>query len=158
MQLVDEGDDLTAGRADLLKHGFEPLLELTAVFRTSHHRRQVETDQPLVLQRLRDVVVDDPLGQTLDHRCLADTGITDQDGVVLGTPGQDLHDAPDFGVASDHRVELALACGCGHVRAVFVQRVVSGFGVSAGDLRAAAQRGDLTGDGLAVDPKLTGAG
>src|ERR1019366_10387241 len=31
VQLVDEGDDLAAARADLLQHRLEPLFELTAI-------------------------------------------------------------------------------------------------------------------------------
>src|ERR1700712_4325908 len=42
VQLVDEGDDLALGVLDLLEHGLEPLLELPAVLRAGHHRRQIE--------------------------------------------------------------------------------------------------------------------
>ena len=50
---------------------------------------------------------DDPLGEALDDRGLADAGLADQDGVVLGAAGEDLDDAADLVVAADDRVELA---------------------------------------------------
>ena len=77
VHLVDEGDDLTFGVGDLLEHGLEPLLELAAVLRTGDHRTQVERDQTLVLQAFGNVAFDDPAGETLDDRGLADTGFTD---------------------------------------------------------------------------------
>ena len=57
------------------------------------------------------VAVDDPLGEALDDRGLADAGLADQDGVVLGAAGEDLDDAADLVVAPDHRVELAVLGG-----------------------------------------------
>ena len=110
VQLVDERDDLAVGAAlDLLQDGLEPLLELAAVLRAGDHRGQVEADQALVAQRLGHVAGDDPLGQALDDGGLADAGLADEHGVVLGPPRQHLDDAADLGVAADHRVELALA-------------------------------------------------
>ncbi len=54
------------------------------------------------------VARDDALGQSLDDGGLADPGLTDEHRVVLGTPRQHLHHPADLGVATDHRVELAL--------------------------------------------------
>jgi len=50
VQLVDEEDDLALGGLDLLEDGLEPLLELAAVLRPGHHRREVQRDQPLALE------------------------------------------------------------------------------------------------------------
>ena len=62
----------------------------------------------LVLQTFRHVAADDPLGQAFDDGRLADTGLADQHGVVLGAARQHLDDAADLLVAADHRIELAL--------------------------------------------------
>ncbi len=108
VDLVDEQDDVAAG-ADLLEDLLQPLLEVTAVPGAGHQRAQVEGVQLLVLDRLRDLALDDLLGQSLDDRGLADTGSADEDRVVLGTPGQHLHDPLDFLLPANDRVELALA-------------------------------------------------
>ena len=47
-------------------------------------------------------------GEALDDGGLADAGLADQHRVVLRAARQDLHDALDLGLATDHRVELAL--------------------------------------------------
>ena len=150
VQLVDERDDLAVAVLDLLEDGLEPLLELAAVLRAGDHRAEVEADEPLVAQRLRHVAVDDALGQPLDDGGLADAGLADEDGVVLGAARQHLHDPADLGVAADDRVELAVAGGLGEVGAVLLQRLGGGLGVLGGDLVAAAQHGDLRLDRLGV--------
>ena len=86
VQLVDERDDLAVGRLDLLEHRLEPLLELAAVLGPGDHRAEVEGDEPLAAQGLGDVAVDDALGEALDDGGLADAGLADEDGVVLGAP------------------------------------------------------------------------
>ena len=77
----------------------------------------------LAAQRVGHVAGDDALREPLDDRGLADAGLADEHRVVLGTPGQHLHDAADLGVATDDRVELALAGRGGQVDAVLLQRL-----------------------------------
>ena len=72
VHLVDEGDDLAVGVGDLLEHRLEPLLELAPVLGAGDHRRHVEADDPLVLERLGHVALDDAAGEALDRGGLAD--------------------------------------------------------------------------------------
>ena len=72
-------------------------------------------DELLVLERLGDVARDDALGEPLDDGGLADAGLADEHGVVLGAAGQHLADPADLAVAPDHGVELALAGAVGEV-------------------------------------------
>ena len=138
VQLVDEGDDLPLGVGDLLQDGLEPLLELAAVLGAGHHRGQVQRHEALALQALRDVAGDDPLGQALDDRGLADAGLADQHRVVLGAAGQHLDDAADLGVPADDRVDLAVAGPLGEVDGVLLQRLEGALRVGRGDLAVAA--------------------
>jgi hypothetical protein len=142
VQLVDEGDDLPLGVGDLLQHGLEPLLELTAVLRPGNHGAEVQRHQALALQALRHVARDHPLGEPLDDRGLADSGLPDQDGVVLRAPGEHLDDAADLGVAADDRVDLAVAGALGEVDRVLLQRLERALGVGGGDLAVAADRAE----------------
>ena len=141
VELVDEHDDLALGVGDLLEHGLEPVLELAAVLGAGDHRAQVERDQPAVLEALGDVAGDDPLGEALDDRGLADARLADQHRVVLGAPAEDLDHAADLVVAADHRVELALRGGLGQVAAETLERAVLVLGVLVGDAVAAADLG-----------------
>jgi hypothetical protein len=147
VQLVDEQDDVAAG-GDLLQHLLEALLEVTAVARPGDERAEVEGVQLLVLQRLGDVPVDDELGEALDDGGLADAGLADEDGVVLGAARQHLHDPLDLAGAADDRVELALAGELGQVAAELVEHRRA-LGVLA---RAAGHAG--LGAGAAGGPRL----
>ena len=111
-----------------LRHGLQPLLELAAILRAGDQRAHVEGEQPLVLQALRHVAVDDAQRQALGDRRLADAGLADQHRIVLGAPRQHLDGAADLLVAADDRVELALARSRGEVAGVFLQRVVLALG------------------------------
>ena len=96
------------GLLHFLEHRLEALLELAAVLGPGDQGAHVEGDDALVLQPLRHVAADDALGQALDDGRLADAGLADQHGVVLGAPRQHLDDAADLLVPADDRVELAL--------------------------------------------------
>src|SRR5690606_24836960 len=120
VQLVDEQDDVAA-RADLLEHLLQALFEVTAVARTGDQRAQVERVELLVLERLGHLALDDLLGQPLDHGRLTDAGLAHQHGVVLGPPGEDLHDPLDLLIAADDRVKLALAGRLSQVAAELIE-------------------------------------
>ena len=154
VHLVDEDDDLAGRRRDLLKHGLQPLLELAAILGARHHGAEVERHQALVLQAFRHVALDDALGQTFHDGGLADAGLADQDGVVLGAPGQNLDGAPDFLVTADHRVELAFARRFGQVAGVLLQGVVALLGRSAVGGAALADRVDRLIERLRRDARV----
>ncbi len=162
VDLVDEQHDVAAG-ADLLEHLLEALLEVTAVARSGHQRTQVEGVDLLVLECLRHVAADDVLGQSLDDRGLADTGLADQDRVVLRPAREDLHDPLDLLLTTDDRVELALACVLGQVAAELVEHQggrrcvpTSGSGRGRGGRLLALEAGQQL-DDLLAHPVEVGA-
>ena len=123
---------------DLLEDRLEPLLELAAELGPGDERAHVERDHLAVLEALGHVARDDPLGQALDDRRLADARLADQDRVVLGPAAEDLDDPADLRVAADHRVHLALAGQLDQVAAVLLERLVLVLGVLIGHPLAAA--------------------
>ncbi len=138
VQLVDEQEHLTFGRLDFLQDSLEALFKLASKFGSGHQRAHVQHDQPLLFEAFRDVSLHDSLGQPLHDRGLADAGLTDEDRVVLGAPGQDLNHAADLLVASDDGIELPLSCQPGEVPPVFFQRLVGALRVLAGHALVAA--------------------
>ena len=138
VQLVDERHDLALGVRDLLQDRLQALLELSPVLRAGDHRSDVERDQPLVLQRLRDVAVDDPLREALDDRRLADAGLADQDRVVLRPAREHLDHPADLLVAADHGIELPRAGALGEVAAEPLERLERLLGVLRRDAMAAS--------------------
>ena len=107
MQLVDEHDDVRVV-GQFLHDRLEALFELAAVLRAGDDQRDVEGEDPLVGEEMRDVAVDDLLRQPFDDRGLADAGLADEDGVVLGAAAEDLLDALELVLAPDQRIELVL--------------------------------------------------
>jgi hypothetical protein len=149
VQLVEKQHDLTTGIGDLLQHGLQALLELTAVLRASEDRADVQGDHPAVAQRLRDVAGDDPLRQPLDDRGLAHAGLADKDRVVLRAAAEHLDDAADLVVAADDRVEIAVARGLRQVAAVALERLDLLLGRLVGDAVRAAHLGERLQQALA---------
>ena len=73
-----------------------------------------------------------------DDGRLADTRLADQHGVVLRAPAEHLDDSADLVVATDDRIDLAVAGTLGEVLAVLLERGEVLFWVLAGDAVAAA--------------------
>ncbi|MNJ29482.1 hypothetical protein D3C77_240510 [compost metagenome] len=142
VHLVDEQDDAALGGGHLVEHGFQPLLELAAIFRPGDQGAHVERQHLLVLQAFGHVAVDDPQCESFDDGGLADAGLADQDGVVLGAAGQDLDGTADFLVTADDRVDLAVARGLGQVAGVAFQGVEAVLGRRAVGGLALADGGD----------------
>ena len=124
VHLVDEQDDAARRRGDLVQNALEALLEFAAIFCAGDKRAHVEREQLLVADRFRHVAVDDAQSETLHDGRLADPGLADQHGIVLGAPRQHLNGAADLLVAADHRVELAVARSVGEIAGVLLQRVI----------------------------------
>ena len=131
VQLVDEQDDAAALGLHLGQHGLQPLLELAAVLGAGDQGAHVERQQLLVLEALGHVALDDALGEALGDGGLADAGLADQHGIVLGAPRQHLDGAADLLVAADHRIDLALGGGGGEIAGIALERIIGLLGRSA---------------------------
>src|SRR6185437_11225400 len=124
VQLVEEQDDRALRLGDLLEHALQAFLELAAVGGAGDQRTHIECDNAPVAQRLGHVLGDDPLGQPLDDRGLADAGLADQHRVVLRATREHLDHAADLLVAPDHRIELALLGDLGQVAPEALERAL----------------------------------
>jgi hypothetical protein len=129
VQLVDEQDDLALVLGQVAQHGLQALLELAAELGAGDERAHVQRQHALAAQALRDLVVDDALGQAFGDRGLAHARFADQHRVVLGPALQHLDGAADLLVAADDRVELAAFGARGQVDGVFLQRLPRLLGV-----------------------------
>ncbi len=95
-----------------------------------------------VFKPFGDVLADDPLRQSFDDRGLADTGLADQDRVVLGAARQHLDDAPDLLVTADDRIEFALAGEFGQIAAIALERFIRRLRVLRRDALRTADGGE----------------
>ena len=84
VQLVDEDDDVP-GALDLLDDAFDPVLEVTAILGAGEHGGEVEGYDAAVFEGVGHFAAGDAAGEALGHGGLADAGLADEDGVVLGS-------------------------------------------------------------------------
>ena len=96
-------------KADFVEDGLDALLELAAVLRAGDEQGHVEGDEAFLAQPLRDLARRNGLRQALDDGRLADAGVAQQGGVVLGPAAEDLHEALHLLVAADDGVEAPFA-------------------------------------------------
>ena len=128
-------------------------------FAPAIERAQVERHDPLLAQPVGHVAAHDALGEALGDGGLADSRLADEDRVVLRPAAEHLDDATDLLVASDDRVQLALAGGLGQVAAVFLEGLVGRLGVlvrhamAPSDLSERFQGGGRRHPGLLHDPR-----
>ena len=59
-------------------------------------------------------------------------GLADQDRIVFRPARKHLHHAPDFVIASDDRIDLALPRQLGQIAPVFLQRLIFSLGILIG--------------------------
>ena len=121
VQLIDENDDV-ARLDDLLHHDLEAFLKLAAVLGAGHERAQVQRDDATVQEIVGHLRAHDPLGKALDDRRLAHAGFSDQHGVVLGPPAEDLQHPLDLVQPADDRIQRALLREMGEVSPELIQR------------------------------------
>ena len=138
VQLVDKSNYLPFGGFDFFQHRLEAFLELAAVLGPGHHRGQVQGNQMLVFQGIRDVSGHDTLGQALYHGSFSHPGFTDQNRVILGASAQYLDYAANLLVTPNHRVQLPVHGALRQVVTVLLQGFESGLGVRRSHLRSAA--------------------
>ena len=122
VEFVDEEDHVARGALEFVEDALDAALELAAVLRAGDQRSEVEREDPLVAQHGGDVPADDPLGESLDDRGLADPGLADENGIVLAAPREDRDDAFDLDVAPDDRVERVGLSQGGQVAGVLRER------------------------------------
>ncbi len=142
MNLVDENDRLALVLRQLLEHTLEPLFEFTPVLGARQQRSHIEHQHTLALQRLRDLFIDNALGEAFHNGGFTNTGLPDQHRVVLGTPLQDLDAAPDLIVAANNGIELALLGALGEIKGEFLQCFTLPFGFGAIDALPATHSRD----------------
>ena len=166
VDLIDEQDGVRM-RFQFLQHLLQPLLEIAAVAGTRQQRAHVEREHGGRRQHFRHFAVDDAFGQPFGDRGLADPGFADEQRVVLLPAAQHLDRAVDLGIASDHRIDLAVARLLVEIDAIGLERLALllgilvtlglGFLVDAADrprLRNPGPLGDAVAD--VIDRVVTG--
>ncbi len=139
MQLVNKKYDLALGFFDLVEDRLEPIFEFAAILCPGEHRSEVERHEALVLEGFGNIARDDPLGEALDDRGLADAGLAYQNRIILGPTRKYLNGPAYLVVAADDRIKFAFAGTFGQVLSIFLESLKVLFGVLVRDARASAK-------------------
>ena len=134
VDFVDEQNHLALLLGKIVDDRLQALLELSPELRARDQRSHVQRQDAFAFQAFGDLVVDDPLGQSLDDRRLADPRLTDEHGIVLRAPLQDLDRSPDLVVTPDDRIELALLGSLGQIDGEALERLPLLLGIGIVDL------------------------
>ena len=121
MDLVDEKNDVLR-LDDIIHHIFEPLLELTAIFRPCNECRHRECDDTFILKQERYLPVCDALGKPLRDRSLANPRLSEEEGIVLGTTCKDLDHAINLPRTPDHGIEPSRTGDIDQITPVLLER------------------------------------
>src|SRR5579859_6033179 len=127
MYLVDKEYDSSFGPLHLLENRFETLLKLTAVLRACNEGAHVEGVDSAITQALGHISSHDALGETFDDRSLPNTRFPDENRVILGPAGKNLHRAANLVIATNYRIQLALKCEICEIAAILLQRLEGAF-------------------------------
>src|SRR5690606_9214710 len=106
MDFVDEQDRLGTF-LQRLEQRLEALLEVPAVLGTGQQCAEIQRVHHSLGQYVGYLAIHDTLGQTFGNGCLADTGLTHQQRVVLAPAHQDLRHPLDLVGAPYQRVDAA---------------------------------------------------
>src|SRR5271169_107890 len=121
MELINEDDGIL--RLHQLFHdGFQPLFELSAIFRSSNNQGEIERKNSLVCEERWNLAVGDALRQAFNDSRLAHAGLTNQHRIVLGAAAQNLDHTLELPVAADQRIQLAVHRGLREVARKFAQQ------------------------------------
>ena len=107
MDFVDEQDS-TGRLGKLLQHRLETLLEITPIFGAGQQCAHVQRINLRLRQDFGNITLDDAPCQPFGNRRFADTGLADQQRIVLAAAAKCLDDALQFCFTSDQRVDTAL--------------------------------------------------
>ncbi len=129
VQLVDEQDDLAFLLGEIVEHALQALFEFAAELGARDQRAHVEREDAFALEAFGHFAVDDALREAFDNGGLADAGLADEHGVVLGAAREHLHRAADLVVAADDRIELAARRARREVDGVLLERTALLFGL-----------------------------
>ena len=90
-----------------LNHILDTFLKFTSVLGTCHHTRQIEADNSLLCDCLRNIARYYELRQPLHNRRLSDSRFADQTGIILSSSAENLDYSFHLCLASNHRIQFS---------------------------------------------------
>ena len=140
MQFINEKNDAARCIFNLAEDRLQTLFKFAPKFCTCNQGSHIECDDPLILQTLWHIRLDNPNRQPFGNGRLANARLTDQDRVVFGAARKNLDHPPDLLIPANHRIKLVLASALHQIDAIALQRLEFFLGILVGHPRATAYR------------------
>ena len=99
----------------------QSLLKLSAIFRPSNHRRQIQLKKSLTLQKFGNFIISNPLRQTLNDRSFTDARFANQRWIILTPPTQNRDHSLNFRRSTNHRIQKSFASTPRQIDTEFLQ-------------------------------------
>mmetsp|Transcript_9636 Transcript_9636/g.12553 ORF Transcript_9636/g.12553 Transcript_9636/m.12553 type:complete len:245 (-) Transcript_9636:801-1535(-) len=132
MHFVNEQNDFSITLLNFLQNSLETFFEFTTHTSTSHKCTKVESNQTAWwFEGIGDIPSNHTLCNTFRNRCLADTRISNEDRIILGSTRQDLNSPTNFVVSPNDRIELSLFGTFRKINAIFKQGVIHTFSTTS---------------------------
>ena len=103
MYFVDEENNIMTV-FQLLKQEPDAFFKLSAIFCSSHNGCHIQTHHTLSVKHRGSLSLNNSLGQTFHNGSFADTGLTDENGIVFLSSTKNFYDALYFTLAANNRV------------------------------------------------------
>ncbi len=137
--------------ASFFEDGFEAIFEFAPELRAGDQSAHVERDEAFVLKAFGDITFENTLREPFHDGGFAHARFADEDGIVFGAPGEDLHAAADFLIAADDGIEFSLAGGFDEIAAIFFEGLEFVLRVLISDAGVATNFLEGGEDGVASD-------
>lgn len=107
MNFVDEQNGVRTF-LQFLQDRLQALFEVAAILGACEQRAHIERIHLRIRQNVRHFAARNAPRETFGNRGLTHTGLTDQQRIILATAAQHLHDALDFRLAPDQRIDATV--------------------------------------------------
>ncbi len=124
MYLIDKEYNFSIALCDFVDNGFEPLFEFSLIFCAGYQGSHVKRINLFRLEVFRHIASYDTHCETFCDRCLSGSRLAYKHRVVFSASGQNLKHSADFFIASDNRIQFAIACPVIQVYCIFAERLV----------------------------------
>ena len=121
MNFIDEKNYLSICTFDFFHDLLETLFEFSAVFCTSEKHSEIERNELFIFKRFRNITFCNSDCETFNDCSLSCSRFSDQDRIIFCAARKNLHDACDFSVTTNYRIELVFASELDETASVFIE-------------------------------------
>ena len=121
MEFINEQYNLTIRATYFLHHPLHTFFEFTTILGTRDQPRHVESNNTLVGEDFRHIAFNNPHRQAFGNRGLTNTWLTNENRIVLGSPGKNLYNTLNFRTTADNWIQFVFLGHHGVIASVFIQ-------------------------------------